>query len=136
MGARHSSIARIEVAFFSVAESMRRRNMLKALKHSRRTVDLDLSSVDVVHCKRPAPARGAADRSAWRRRSSALGVAVVYDFRAADKKVEGRARALACREKLGMPAAFVNIGGIANVTDAPDGPAERLIAFDTGAGIV
>ena len=43
-------------------------------------------------------------------------------------------RALAFREKLELPAAFVNIGGIANVTYVPDGPAEGLIAFDAGAG--
>ena len=43
-------------------------------------------------------------------------------------------RALAFHEKLELPAAFVNIGGIANVTYVPDGPPEGLIAFDAGAG--
>ncbi len=33
-----------------------------------------------------------------------------------------------------LPAAFVNIGGIANVTFVPEGPAEGLIAFDAGPG--
>ena len=74
--------------------------------------------------------------------SNALGVPVVYDFRAADMEQGGQGaplvpvfhRALALREKLEMPAAFVNIGGIANVTYVPDGPAEGLIAFDAGAG--
>ena len=43
-------------------------------------------------------------------------------------------RALALCGKLDLPAAFVNIGGIANVTFVPDGPAEALIAFDAGPG--
>jgi anhydro-N-acetylmuramic acid kinase len=43
-------------------------------------------------------------------------------------------RALALRAGLPLPAAFVNIGGIANVTFVPEGPAEGLIAFDTGPG--
>jgi len=74
--------------------------------------------------------------------SKALGVPVVYDFRAADMEKGGQGaplvpifhRALALHEKLELPAAFVNIGGIANVTYVPDGPPEGLIAFDAGAG--
>ena len=74
--------------------------------------------------------------------SGALGVPVVYDFRAADVEKGGQGaplvpiyhRALALREKLELPAAFVNIGGIANVTYVPDGPPEALLAFDAGAG--
>ncbi len=73
---------------------------------------------------------------------AALGVPVVYDFRAADVENGGQGaplvpifhRALALYEKLELPAAFVNIGGIANVTYVPDGPPEQLIAFDAGAG--
>ena len=74
--------------------------------------------------------------------SAALGVPVVYDFRAADMEKGGQGaplvpifhRALAFHEKLELPVAFVNIGGIANVTYVPDGPPEGLIAFDAGAG--
>jgi anhydro-N-acetylmuramic acid kinase len=74
--------------------------------------------------------------------SAALGVPAVYDFRAADMDSGGQGaplvpvyhRALALRAGLPLPAAFVNIGGIANVTFVPEGPAEGLIAFDAGPG--
>lgn len=74
--------------------------------------------------------------------SAALGVPAVYDFRAADMESGGQGaplvpvyhRALALRAGLPLPAAFVNIGGIANVTFVPEGPAEGLIAFDAGPG--
>ena len=73
--------------------------------------------------------------------SAALGVPVVYDFRAADMEKGGQGaplvpifhRALALRQKLPLPAVFVNIGGIANVTFV-DGPSQALIAFDAGPG--
>jgi anhydro-N-acetylmuramic acid kinase len=74
--------------------------------------------------------------------SAALGVPTVYDFRAADMDSGGQGaplvpvyhRALALRAGLPLPAAFVNIGGIANVTFVPEGPAGGLIAFDAGPG--
>jgi anhydro-N-acetylmuramic acid kinase len=74
--------------------------------------------------------------------SSALGVPVVYDFRAADVESGGQGaplvpvfhRALALRAGLPLPAAFVNIGGISNITFVPDGAVEDLIAFDSGPG--
>ena len=67
---------------------------------------------------------------------------VVYDFRAADIECGGQGaplvpvfhRALALRAGLPLPAAFVNIGGISNVTFVPEGPAEKMIAFDAGPG--
>ncbi len=74
--------------------------------------------------------------------SAELGVPVVYDFRAADVENGGQGaplvpvyhRALALRAGLPLPAAFVNIGGISNVTFVPEGPADGLIAFDSGPG--
>jgi anhydro-N-acetylmuramic acid kinase len=74
--------------------------------------------------------------------SAKLGVPAVYDFRAADVERGGQGaplvpiyhRALALHAGLPLPAAFVNIGGISNVTFVPDGPAEGLIAFDAGPG--
>ena len=74
--------------------------------------------------------------------STALGVPVVYDFRAADIEGGGQGaplvpifhRALAMRAGLPLPAAFVNIGGISNVTFVPGGDAAELIAFDAGPG--
>ncbi|MGO8952438.1 MAG: anhydro-N-acetylmuramic acid kinase [Rhodomicrobium sp.] len=74
--------------------------------------------------------------------AAALGLPVVYDFRAADMEAGGQGaplvpvfhRALAMDARLPLPAAFVNIGGISNVTFVPDGRAEELIAFDAGPG--
>jgi anhydro-N-acetylmuramic acid kinase len=74
--------------------------------------------------------------------AKALGVQVVYDFRAADVEAGGEGaplvpiyhHALARKAALAAPVAFVNIGGIANVTYVPDGPATDLIAFDAGPG--
>jgi anhydro-N-acetylmuramic acid kinase len=74
--------------------------------------------------------------------SAALGAPVVYDFRAADVEGGGQGaplvpvfhRALAMRAGLPLPAAFVNIGGISNITFVPGSNAEELIAFDAGPG--
>ncbi len=68
------------------------------------------------------------------------GVPVVHDFRAADVAAGGQGaplvpifhRALLARSKVELPAAVLNIGGVANVTFvAEDG---SLVAFDTGPG--
>lgn len=68
-----------------------------------------------------------------------LGVPVVYDMRAADVAAGGqgapfvpvyhRALAASLPER---PIAFVNIGGVANITWI--GPQGNMIAFDTGSG--
>lgn len=72
--------------------------------------------------------------------ASLTGIDVVYDLRAADVEAGGQGaplvpayhRALAARLPQ-RPLAFLNIGGVANVTwIGEDG---RLIAFDTGPGI-
>ena len=68
-----------------------------------------------------------------------LGIAVVYDFRAADVAAGGQGaplapiyhRALVRRLALPAPVAVLNIGGVANVTYI-DG--DELIACDTGPG--
>jgi anhydro-N-acetylmuramic acid kinase len=68
-----------------------------------------------------------------------LGIAVVYDFRAADVAAGGEGapfapmyhRALARRLGLEPPVAVLNVGGVANVTYI-DG--DDLIACDTGPG--
>ncbi|MEO0618314.1 MAG: anhydro-N-acetylmuramic acid kinase [Pseudomonadota bacterium] len=67
------------------------------------------------------------------------GINVVYDFRAADVAAGGEGAPLApifhralADEIPGWPVAFLNVGGVANVTwIARDG---RLCAFDTGPG--
>ena len=76
--------------------------------------------------------------------ASALGIDVVYDFRAADIAAGGQGaplapayhRALALHVDLPLPAAVLNIGGVANVTWIGPGAAgnDALLAFDTGPG--
>ena len=131
----------------SIAESMLTAKHAESVKTFAADNDVDLSSVDVVgfhgqtvlHRPERRLTVQLGDGAAL---SAALGVPVVYDFRAADMEKGGQGaplvpifhRALAFHEKLELPVAFVNIGGIANVTYVPDGPPEGLIAFDAGAG--
>lgn len=81
------------------------------------------------------------------RLATALNRPVVWDFRSADMAAGGQGAplapfyhfALARRLGAGEPVAFVNIGGVANVTWIdPEKPAPEaegaLIAFDTGPG--
>lgn len=72
--------------------------------------------------------------------AAALGIPVVYDLRAADVAAGGEGaplvpvfhRALAIQAGLELPAAILNIGGVANVSYV--GADGELIAFDTGPG--
>jgi anhydro-N-acetylmuramic acid kinase len=69
-----------------------------------------------------------------------LGIPVVWDFRSADMAAGGQGaplapvfhRALARLAKLSAPIAFLNLGGVANVTFVGDDG--TLVAFDTGPG--
>jgi anhydro-N-acetylmuramic acid kinase len=69
--------------------------------------------------------------------SEQTGLDIVFDMRAADVAAGGQGaplvpiyhRALAVQLSM-LPAAFVNIGGVANITWI----GERIIAFDTGPG--
>jgi anhydro-N-acetylmuramic acid kinase len=72
--------------------------------------------------------------------SHRLGIPVVWDFRAADVAAGGEGapfapvfhRALAATAGLEGPVAFLNVGGVANVTFV--GRDGSLVAFDTGPG--
>jgi anhydro-N-acetylmuramic acid kinase len=68
--------------------------------------------------------------------SSALAIPVIYDLRAADVAAGGQGAPLvpAYHRALAKnaPVAFVNIGGVANVTYV--GAQRELLAFDTGPG--
>jgi anhydro-N-acetylmuramic acid kinase len=73
------------------------------------------------------------------RLADALGIPVVWDMRAADVAAGGQGAPLApayhaaLAEKFGiLPVAFVNIGGVSNVTWV--GRRGRLLAFDCGPG--
>lgn len=69
------------------------------------------------------------------------GIDVVNDFRGADLAAGGQGapfaplyhQALAFQNRK-FPAAFVNCGGIANITFVPDDNPHNLMAFDTGPG--
>jgi anhydro-N-acetylmuramic acid kinase len=75
------------------------------------------------------------------RLAARLGISVVDDFRSADMRAGGQGAPLvpvfhaALARKLGAsaPLAFLNIGGVANITFI-DPASGRLIAFDTGPG--
>lgn len=82
----------------------------------------------------------------------AVGVPVVYDFRAADVAAGGEGAplvpiyhaALVARSELPLPVAVLNLGGVANITYVGRSPAEMvgiepeagdgLLAFDCGPG--
>jgi anhydro-N-acetylmuramic acid kinase len=69
-----------------------------------------------------------------------LRIPVAWDFRAADIAAGGQGaplapvfhRALSQAARLERPVVFLNLGGVANITYV--GPADELIAFDTGPG--
>jgi len=71
--------------------------------------------------------------------ADATGIDVVHDFRAADMVAGGEGAPLApvyhqalARDVPGWPVAFLNIGGVANVTWI--GRHGKILAFDTGPG--
>ncbi len=75
-----------------------------------------------------------------------LGLPVVWDFRSADVALGGQGaplvpffhHALACRLGAAEPLAFLNLGGVANVTwvdPRQSDPLDACLAFDCGPGI-
>ncbi|MGA7326171.1 MAG: anhydro-N-acetylmuramic acid kinase [Rhodomicrobium sp.] len=131
----------------SIAENMLTAKHAECVKDFTAANGVELSSIDAVGFHGQTvihrPGRGlTVQLGDGQALSRSLGVPVVYDFRAADMKAEGQGapmvpvyhRALALQAGVELPAAFVNIGGIANVTFIPEGPAESLIAFDAGPG--
>jgi anhydro-N-acetylmuramic acid kinase len=130
-----------------LAESMITAKHAQCVKDFAAANAIDLASVDVIgfhgQTVTHRPEKGfTVQLGDGHALSEALGAPVVYDFRAADMERGGHGaplvpiyhRALALRAGLPLPAAFVNIGGISNVTFVPDGPAENLVAFDAGPG--
>jgi len=87
-----------------------------------------------------------ANRLTWQigdgqRLADECGMDVVYDFRTADVKAGGQGapllpmyhQVLARSAHLQLPAAILNIGGVANITWVGEGE-NNVIAFDTGPG--
>ena len=68
-----------------------------------------------------------------------LGVSVAFDFRSADVALGGQGAPLlpiyhaALARGAGLPAAILNVGGVANITWIGTGPND-LVGFDTGPG--
>jgi anhydro-N-acetylmuramic acid kinase len=89
----------------------------------------------VIHCPETSLTVQLGDGRAL---AAALGIKVAYDMRAADIAAGGQGaplvpvyhRALAVQFQQ-RPVAFVNIGGVANITYVDD---DQLLAFDTGPG--
>lgn len=116
----------------------------EAVAHFLQDIQMGPENIDVIgfhgHTVSHAPERRMTVQIGdGARLAKATGIPVVYDMRAADVLAGGEGaplvpvyhRALAI--KLGKrPTAFVNIGGVANVTYVGDH--DELIAFDTGPG--
>jgi anhydro-N-acetylmuramic acid kinase len=116
----------------------------RAVQNFLADVELDRASIDVIgfhgqtvlHRPRQRLTIQLGDGA---RLARLLGISVVSDFRAADVAQGGEGapfvpvyhRALAADIPL-RPIAFVNIGGVANITFV--GPQGELLAFDTGPG--
>jgi anhydro-N-acetylmuramic acid kinase len=73
------------------------------------------------------------------RLADALSVPVAYDFRSADVAAGGQGAPLlpiyhaALARRAGLPAAILNVGGVANITWVGAEP-DQLMGFDTGPG--
>ncbi len=134
--ARPGSLAEVERALTELnAEAVER--FLRANGIDKGRVDLiGFHGQTVLH---DAPRRITVQLGDGRLLAERTGIDVVYDLRAADVAAGGQGaplvpvyhRALACGVP-DLPAAFLNIGGVANVTwIGRDG---RMLAFDTGPG--
>ncbi len=144
--ARGLVLRRDRSGVLAIAESMVTAKHADCVKQFAADSGVDLAGVDIIgfhgqtvlHRPERALTVQLGDGAAL---SAALGVPVVFDFRAADMERGGQGaplvpiyhRALALRQKLPLPAVFVNIGGIANVTFV-EGTSQDLIAFDAGPG--
>lgn len=116
----------------------------EAVAHFLEDVQLTPAAIDVIgfhgHTVVHAPSRGLTVQIGDGARLAKLtGIPVVHDMRAADVAAGGQGAPLvpvyhqALAINLGKrPAAFVNIGGVANITYV--GRNGELIAFDTGPG--
>jgi len=128
----------------AAAENLVTRAHAEAVELFLSTHGLDRASVDVVGFHGQTVLHRPYDRLTVQigdggQLAKALGLPVVYDFRAADVAAGGQGaplvpvyhRALARLAGCAEPACIVNIGGVANVTYI-DG--ETLLACDTGPG--
>jgi anhydro-N-acetylmuramic acid kinase len=128
----------------AAAEALVTRAHAEAVESFLATNGLDRASVDVVGFHGQTVLHRPYDRLTVQigdggQLAKALGLPVVYDFRAADVAAGGQGaplvpvyhRALARLAVCAEPACIVNIGGVANITYI-DG--ETLLACDTGPG--
>jgi anhydro-N-acetylmuramic acid kinase len=131
----------------AIAESMLTNKHADCVKSFAEAYQIELGEVDVVGFHGQTvihrPERGfTVQLGDGPGLSALLGLPVVFDFRAADMEHGGQGaplapifhRALALQAAFPLPAAFINIGGISNVTFVSEGSEERLIAFDAGPG--
>lgn len=130
-------------ALLELERSLTRLNA-KAVRHFLQANGIDPASVDVIGYHGQTvlhdPGRSVTVQLGDGALLAALtGIDVVYDMRAADVAAGGEGAPLApvyhralAAQLPGLPAAFLNIGGVANVTWIGDGG--RMLAFDTGPG--
>lgn len=129
----------------AAAEAAIDRAHAKAVGTLMRTHGLLARDIDVVGYHGQTvlhrPARGLTVQIGdGQRLANAIGMPVVFDFRAADMAAGGQGaplvpvfhRALAEHCGLDLPLAVLNLGGVGNVTWV--GPDGALLAFDTGPG--
>jgi anhydro-N-acetylmuramic acid kinase len=134
--ARPGNLAKIELALTDWHAAAARRYFQETGLHASEVAVVGFHGQTVIHRPEKRLTVQLGDGQLLARR---LGLAVAYDLRAADVEAGGQGaplvpayhRALAASVDL-RPVAFVNIGGVGNVTWI--GADDRLAAFDTGPG--
>ncbi len=115
-----------------------------AVEHLLKSMALPVSALDLVGFHGQTIWHRPAQRQTWQmgdgeRLADALGVSVAYDFRTADVAGGGQGAPLlpiyhaALARTEGLPAAILNVGGVANITWIGNGAGD-LMGFDTGPG--
>lgn len=109
-----------------------------------RSMGMSVSALDLVGFHGQTIWHRPAQRQTWQmgdgaRLAQRLGVPVAYDFRSADVAAGGQGAPLlpvyhaALARRSSLPAAILNVGGVANITWI-GAEADALLGFDTGPG--
>lgn len=115
-----------------------------AVEQLARTMDVAVGALDLVGFHGQTIWHRPTQRQTWQmgdgeRLAQRLGVPVAYDFRSADVAAGGQGAPLlpiyhvARARKSDLPAAILNVGGVANITWIGTEPG-ALLGFDTGPG--
>ncbi len=115
-----------------------------AVYHLLRVMGRPAATLDLVGFHGQTIWHRPAQRRTWQmgdgaRLAESLDVPVAFDFRSADVAAGGQGAPLlpiyhaALAQRAGLPAAILNVGGVANITCIGSAP-EDLVGFDTGPG--